>query len=112
MLRVMDAPGFYAAFPWGGYAQSKGATGTRSNAIGARALYSPLSLPRIFLHLAVYSGTVAISTEQYTEGLHPERPARGAVLYTGLSRPCIEHKGPPSTKNMHQRRPPVVATIS
>ena len=41
----MDAPGFYAAFPWGGYAQSKGATGTRSNAIGARALYSPLSPP-------------------------------------------------------------------
>ena len=105
MLRVTDAPGFYAAFPWGGYAQSKGATGTRSNAIGARALYSPLSPPRIFLHLAVHSGTVAISTEQYTEGLHPERPARGAVLYTGLSRPCIEHKGPPSTKNMHQRRP-------
>ena len=103
MRRVMDAPGFYAAFPWGGYAQSKGATGTRSNAIGARALYSPLSLPRIFLHLAVYSGTVAISTEKYTEGLHPERPARGAVLYTGLSRPCIEHKGPPSTKNMHTK---------
>ena len=41
-----------------------------NNAIGARALYSPLSLPRIFLHLAVYSGTVAISTEKYTEGLH------------------------------------------
>jgi len=103
MLRVMDAPGFYAAFPWGGYAQSKGATGTRSNAIGARALYSPLSLPRIFLHLAVYSGTVAISSEQYTEGLHRSVPARGAVLYTGLSRPCIEHKGPPSTKNMHTK---------
>ena len=47
MLRVMDAPGFYAAFPWGGYAQSKGATGTRSNAIGARALYSPLSPPHL-----------------------------------------------------------------
>ena len=61
------------------------------------------SLPRIFLHLAVYSGTVAISTEKYTEGLHPERPARGAVLYTGQSRPCIEHKGPPSTKNMHTK---------
>ena len=97
MLRVMDAPGFYAAFPWGGYAQSKGAT------ILAHALYIPLSLPRIFLHLAVYSGTVAISTEKYTEGLHPERPARGAVLYTGQSRPCIEHKGPPSTKNMHTK---------
>ena len=33
MLRVMDAPGFYAAFPWGGYARKKGATGTRSNVI-------------------------------------------------------------------------------
>ena len=43
------------------------------------------------------------SSEKYTEGLHPERPARGAVLYTGQSRPCIEHKGPPSTKNMHTK---------
>ena len=42
-------------------------------------------------------------SEKYTEGLHPERPARGAVLYTGQSRPCIEHKGPPSTKNMHTK---------
>ena len=45
MLRVTDAPGVYAAFPSGGYAQEKGATGTRSNAIGARALYSPPSPP-------------------------------------------------------------------
>ena len=45
MLRVTDAPGVYAAFPWGGYAREKGATVTRSNAIGARALYSPLSPP-------------------------------------------------------------------
>ena len=45
MLRVTDAPGFYAAFPWGGYARDKGATGTRSNAILAHALYTPLSLP-------------------------------------------------------------------
>ena len=67
-----------------------------------RSILPSLS-PRIFLHLAVYSGTVAISTEKYTEGLHPERPARGAVLYTGQSRPCIEHKGPPSTKNMHTK---------
>ena len=44
MLRVTDAPGVYAAFPWGGYAQEKGATGTRSNAL-AHALYIPLSLP-------------------------------------------------------------------
>ena len=68
----------------------------------AHALYIPLSLPRIFLHLAVYSGTVAISTEKYTEGLHPERPARGAVLYTSQFRPGIEHKGPPSTKKMQK----------
>ena len=30
---LTDAPGFYAAFPWGGYARDKGATGTRSDAI-------------------------------------------------------------------------------
>ena len=67
-----------------------------------RSIFPSLS-PRIFLHLTVHSATVAISTEKYTEGLHPERPARGAVLYTGQSRPCIEHKGPPSTKNMHTK---------
>ena len=101
MLRVTDAPGVYAAFPWGGYAQEKGATGTRSN-WRTRSIFPSLS-PRIFLHLAVYSGTVEISTEKYTEGLHRSVPARGAVLYTGQSRPCIEHKGPPSTKNMHTK---------
>ena len=102
MLRVTDAPGFYAAFPWGGYARDKEATGPRRRRWRTRSIFPSLS-PRIFLHLAVYSGTVAISTEKYTEGLHPERPARGAVLYTGQFRSCIEHKGPPSTKNMHSR---------
>ena len=82
MLRVMDAPGFYAAFPWGGYARDKGATGTRSNAIGARALYSPLSPPASSYAWSFIRPRWQ-STEQYTEGLHPERPARGAVLYTG-----------------------------
>ena len=101
MLRVMDAPGFYAAFPWGGYAQSKGAT-TRSNAVGARALYSPLS-PPASSYTWPFIRARWRSSEKYTEGLHPERPARGAVLYTGQSRPCIEHKGPPSTKNMHTK---------
>ena len=98
----MDAPGFYAAFPWGGYAQSKGATGTRSNAIGARALYSPLS-PPASSYTWPFIRARWQSSEQYTEGLHRSVPARGAVLYTGLSRPCIEHKGPPSTKNMHTK---------
>ena len=103
MLRGTDAPGFYAAFPWGGYAQSKGATGTRSNAIFWRTR-------SIFPSLSPASSTPGsfirprwLLTEKYTEGLHPERPARGAVLYTGQSRPCIEHKGPPSTKNMHTK---------
>ena len=45
------------------------------------------------------------STRSTPRASTSERPARGAVLYTGLSRPCIEHKGPPSTKNMHKRRP-------
>ena len=98
MLRVTDAPGFYAAFPWGA---TLGVRGRPARA--ATPFIFPSLSPRIFLHLAVYSGTVAISTEKYTEGLHPERPARGAVLYTGQSRPCIEHKGPPSTKNMHTK---------
>ena len=91
MLRVTDAPGDCTALPWGASAEEGG------DRTAQRSRFPSLS-PRIFLHLAVYSGTVAISTEQYTEGLHPERPARGAVLYTGQSRPCIEHKGPPSTK--------------
>ena len=53
MLRVMDAPGFYAAFPWGGYAQSKGATGTSSNGTssssgssGGNEYYAPYQQPR------------------------------------------------------------------
>ena len=113
MLRVMDAPGVSAAFPWGGYAQSKGATGTRSNAIGARALYSPLSPPRIFLHLAVYSGTVAISTEQYTEGLHPERPARGgSSLHRPISAMHRTQRAPFDEKHAEKTAmTPVVATI-
>ena len=93
--------------PYGILPQSK-------NAIGARALYSPLSLPRIFLHLTVHSATVARSTEKYTEGLHPERSGEGGSSLHGQTCPCIEHKGPPSTKNMHTKTAmtPVVATIS
>ena len=68
MLRVTDAPGYYAAFPWGVTLRKRGRP--RAATPLAHALYIPLSLPRIFLHLAVYSGTVAISTEKYTEGLH------------------------------------------
>ena len=69
------------------------------------ALYIPLSLPRSS-YTWPFIRPRWLLTEKYTEGLHPERPARGAVLYTGKSRPCIEHTGPPSTKNMHtQRRP-------
>ena len=103
MLRVTGAPGYYAAFPWGASAEEGGDRNAQQRHFWrTRSIFPSLS-PRIFLHLAVYSGTVAISTEKYTEGLHPERPARGAVLSTGQSRPCIEHKGPPSTKNMHTK---------
>ena len=118
---MTDAPGYYAAFPRGGYARKKGGgyrsaqrqetnQGHRSsiiiskskNAIGARALYSPLSPPASSTP-GSFIRPRWLLTEKYTEGLHPERPARGAVLYTGQSRPCIEHKGPPSTKNMHTK---------
>ena len=48
MLRGTDAPGFYAAFPWGGYAQSKGAAGTSSSSgsSGGNEYYAPYQQPR------------------------------------------------------------------
>ena len=69
----------------------------------AHALYIPLSLSPASSYTWSFIRPRWLLTEKYTEGLHPERPARGAVLYTGQSRPCIEHKGPPSTKNMHTK---------
>ena len=69
----------------------------------AHALYIPLSLPPASSTPGSFIRPRWLLTEKYTEGLHPERPARGAVLYTSQSRPCIEHKGPPSTKNMHTK---------
>ena len=104
MLRVMDAPGFYAAFPWGGYARSKGATGTRSN-WRTRSIFPSLS-PRIFLHLAVYSGTVAISTEKYTEGLHLGASGEGgSSLHEPISAMHRTQRAPFDEKHAHQRRP-------
>ena len=113
MLRVTDAPGFYAAFPWGGYARSKGATGTRSDAIGARALYSPLSPPRIF-HAWSFIRPRRQLTEQYTEGLHRSVPARGAVLYADKLVHASNTKGPLRRKTCTPKTAmtPVVATIS
>ena len=110
MLRVMDAPGYYAAFPWEATLGRRGRPERAATPL-AHALYIPLSLPPASSTPGSFIRPRWLLTEKYTEGLHPERPARGAVLYTSQSRPCIEHKGPPSTKNMHQRRPPVVATI-
>jgi len=100
MLRGTDAPGYCTALPWGASAEEGG----DRNAQQRRRTRS------IFPSLSPASSTPGsfirprwLLTEKYTEGLHPERPARGAVLYTGQSRPCIEHKGPPSTKNMHTK---------
>ena len=102
MLRVMDAPGYYAAFPWG-VTRGKRGRPERAATPLAHALYIPLSLSPASSTPGSFIRPRWLLTEKYTEGLHPERPARGAVLYTGQSRPCIEHKGPPSTKNMHTK---------
>ena len=68
MLRGTDAPGVYAAFPWGGYARKKGATGTRSNVIGARALYFPLSPPHLLRLVRLFGhGGDSPSSTQYTD---------------------------------------------
>ena len=74
------------------------------NAIGARALYSPLS-PPVSSTPGSFIRPRWLLTEKYTEGLHPERPARGAVLYTGQSRPCIEHKGQAGIWGSHSYGP-------
>ena len=102
MLRVMDAPGYYAAFP-GGLRAEKGGDRNAQQRHVAHALYIPLSLSPASSYAWSFIRPRRRFTEQYTEGLHRSVPARGAVLYTGLSRPCIEHKGPPSTKNMHTK---------
>merc|ERR1712139_711238 len=80
----MDAPGFYAAFPWGGYAQSKGATGTRSN---LALLYSPLSPPylptpgRLFGH----GGDIDRAVHR---GPPPERSGEGGSSLHGSKTSC------------------------
>ena len=101
MLRVTDAPGYYAALPWGATLGRRGRPDAQQRHWRTRSIFPSLSpassTPGSFIRPRW------LLTEKYTEGLHPERPARGAVLYTGQSRPCIEHKGPPSTKNMHTK---------
>ena len=66
-----------------------------------RSILPPLS-PRIFLHLAVHSATVAIVRAVH-RGPPPERSGEGGSSLHGQTCPCIEHKGPPSTKNMHTK---------
>ena len=110
MLRVMDAPGFYAAFPWGGYAQSKGATGTRSNAIGARALYSPLSPPHL-PRLVVYSATAAIHRAVH-RGPPPERSGEGgSSLHGPISAMHRTQRAPFDEKHASKTTMIMVATM-
>ena len=72
----------------GGCAQEKGATGTRSYA------------------MAVYSGTVAISTEKYTEGLHLGASGEGgSSLHGPISAMHRTQRAPFDEKHAHQRRP-------
>ena len=105
MLRVMDAPGYYAAFPWGVTLRKRGRPERAATPL-AHALYIPLSLPRIFLHLAVHSGTVAISTEKYTEGLHLGASGEGgSSLHGPISAMHRTQRAPFDEKHAHQRRP-------
>ena len=103
-LRVTDAPGFYAAFPWGGYAQSKGATGPRSNL--AHALYIPLSLPphlptpgRLFGH----GGNI---DREVHRGPPPGASGEGgSSLHGPISAMHRTQRAPFDEKHAHQRRP-------
>ena len=78
MLRVTDAPGYYAAFPWGATLGRRG----RPERAAAHALYIPLSLSPASSTPGSFIRPRWLLTEKYTEGLHPERPARGAVPCT------------------------------
>jgi len=86
MLRVTDAPGYYAALPWGATLGRRGRPERAATPL-AHALYIPLSLPRIFLNLVVYShysATVAIVRAVHRGAWiiwpPPERSGEGLII--------------------------------
>ena len=89
----------------GGCAQKKGAPGTRSNAIGARALYSPLSPPRIFYAWFVYSATVATDREVHRGPPPGASGEGGSSLHGPISAMHRTQRAPFDEKHAHQRRP-------
>ena len=84
MLRVMDAPGYYAAFPWGVTRGKGGDRNAQQRRWRTRSIFPSLS-PRIF-HAWSFIRPRRQLTEQYTEGLHPE-----PVSYTHLTLPTTPY---------------------
>ena len=103
MLRVMDAPGYYAAFPWG-VTRGKRGRPERAATPLAHALYIPLSLPRIF-HAWSFIRPRRLLTEQYTEGLHPERSGEGGSSLHGPISAMHRTQRAPFDEKDAQRRP-------
>ena len=113
MLRGTDAPGFYAAFPWGGYARDKGATGPRSDAVCARALYSPLSPPHLPTPGRLFGHGGDIDREVH-RGPPPRSVRRGGQFSTRANFGHASNtKGPLRRKTCTPKTAmtPVVATI-
>ena len=95
----------------GGYAQSKGATGTRSNAIGARALYSPLS-PPASSYTWPFIRARWLLTEKYTEGLHLGASGEGgSSLHGPISAMHRTQRAPFDGKHASKTTMIMVATI-
>ena len=103
-LRVTDAPGFYAAFPWGVTLGKRGRPERAATPL-ANALYIPLSLPRIFLHLAVYSATVATDREVHRGPPPGASGEGGSSLHGPISAMHRTQRAPFDEKHAHQRRP-------
>jgi len=92
---VPDAPGYYAAFPWGVTLRKRGRT----------ALYIPLSLPRIFYAWFVYSATVATDRAVH-RGPPLERSGEGgSSLHGPIPAMHRTQRAPFDEKHAHKRRP-------
>ena len=112
MLRVTDAPGYYAALPWG-VTRGKRGRPERAATPLAHALYTPLSLPPHLPRLVVHSATAATHRAVH-RGPPPGAFRRGGQFST---RAYLGHasntKGPLRRKTCTPKTAmtPVVATI-
>ena len=97
-------PWLLCGLPLGGYAQKKGAT-TRSNAVGARALYSPLSPPHLPTPGRLFGHGGNIDREVHRGPPPGASGEGGSSLHGPISAMHRTQRAPFDEKHAHQRRP-------